>query len=592
MLSGNPEERIEALKHLINNFQLISDKKKAWDDVHSLTFDIDPDVRWSSTVFICSCFPNIPDINKALEDLHRLVSDEDVSVRWGAAYTIISIFSQIPDKNKFWKDIIKLTVDENDIMQGGAASSLGSIFMYVPNKLKAWEDLHNLVFHGDFQVRRGIAFSLGRAFPFVPNEYEASKDLQILMHDYFCDVRSFAAYSIGSIFPYVPDKKCAWQELIKLKENEENEVRSSTNHSLGRICIFKASQAETDKEYEKELKNAITFFEQAFINSRFINPSKFCLPFYRSFYTIVFNEEKQTQNEIEKYLTEAKNAITGSNNKKLLFDAVENLANALKEIQTLENMDLEAKKGELNFYRKYCEQAAELMRNTEEAAPFATATMRKGLSILDRKLKSLLEEIQEKAKTACRESQGTDTEVIACAVKEEVQKWEIRSQEEMTWYVENLIFTLESTIPKIPKNQHVFDRICQIREERDVIKQYSIVCTIIPMIPHLSMDERIGSLEAKVDAIYEGIRELVICTKPGISEEIVITTGFQFAGSGAQHVVTIPLQDISYFELKEDLGKIRGKTIDKLSKLPDRLAKKVKGYLLLNDREDVLEQLS
>ena len=261
-------------------------------------------------------------------------------------------------------------------------------------------------------------------------------------------------------------------------------------------------------------------------------------------------------------------------------------------MQNLENVDFTAKKGELNFYRKYCEQAAESMKNSEETAPSATKVMKKGFPILDRNLKSLLEEIQEKATTACRESKGTDTEEIACAVSQEVQKWEIGSQEEMTWNVENLIFALESSIPRVPANQRIFDRIQQIRDERDIIKQYSMVCTILPMIPHLSMDEKIESLEAKVDAIYEGIRELVICTKPGISEEIVITTGFQFAGSGAQHVVTIPLQDISYFELKEDLGKIRGKTIDKLSKLPDRLAKKVKGYLLLNDKEDVLEQLS
>ena len=82
-------------------------------------------------------------------------------------------------------------------------------------------------------------------------------------------------------------------------------------------------------------------------------------------------------------------------------------------------------KGELNFYRKYCDRAAELMRDTEETAPFATIAMRKGLPILDRNLKELLEEIQKKAKIACKESKGTDTEEIACDVNREVQKWEI-----------------------------------------------------------------------------------------------------------------------------------------------------------------------
>ena len=99
--------------------------------------------------------------------------------------------------------------------------------------------------------------------------------------------------------------------------------------------------------------------------------------------------------------------LRGSKSKELLFEAVENLANALKEVQNLENLDLEAKKDELNFYRKYCDRAAELMIDAKETAPFATIVMRKGLPILDRNLKGLIEEIQKKAKIACQVSQGT-----------------------------------------------------------------------------------------------------------------------------------------------------------------------------------------
>ena len=57
------------------------------------------------------------------------------------------------------------------------------------------------------------------------------------------------------------------------------------------------------------------------------------------------------------------------------------------------------------------------------------------------------------------------------------------------------------------------------------------------------------------------------------------------------HKITIPLQEISYSELKEDLEIIMGTKIDKLSKVPKRLANKIKGYLLLHDKEDVLEKL-
>ena len=78
------------------------------------------------------------------------------------------------------------------------------------------------------------------------------------------------------------------------------------------------------------------------------------------------------------------------------FEAVENLAKALKEVQKLEKSGLaKRRKASLIFIGNTVIVHAELMRDTEETAPFAARTMRKGLPILDRNLKELLEEIQE-----------------------------------------------------------------------------------------------------------------------------------------------------------------------------------------------------
>lgn len=136
---------------------------------------------------------------------------------------------------------------------------------------------------------------------------------------------------------------------------------------------------------------------------------------------------------------------------------------------------------------EYCEQAADLISETEHTSPYATQLLRKGLLILDRKLKSLLEEIQEKAKTACRESQGTDTEEIACAVSREVQKWEIGSQEEMGWYVENLVLVLKSKIPHTPENREILERIESLKSEKNLTKQYSVLPIIIGLIPTVNV---------------------------------------------------------------------------------------------------------
>ena len=176
----------------------------------------------------------------------------------------------------------------------------------------------------------------------------------------------------------------------------------------------------------------------------------------------------------------------------------------------------DAKKSELSFYRKYCDRAAELMVGVEEEAPFAIGTMRKGLPILDRNLKGLLEEIQKKAKTACQVSQGTATEEIACAINREIQKWEIGSQEEMSWQVENMIFILESSVPKELENQAIFDKIGQIGEEKDLARQYALVGSIFLLIPNLHIKQAISGLAKEVHQIKETVDTLTIALKPGI----------------------------------------------------------------------------
>jgi HEAT repeat protein len=155
---------------------------------------------------------------------------------------------------------------------------------------------------------------------------------------------------------------------------------------------------------KKELEKAIEFFEIAAKEAIYHNPAQFCLPFYHSFYTIIFKKH-ETEEEVSKYLEEAKVVIEGSENKKQLFEAVENLANALKEARNLGSLDLESKKGELNLYRKYCENASELMNNMQETAPFATEVLKKGIPILKRNIEELIEEIHRKTEQISKQTE-------------------------------------------------------------------------------------------------------------------------------------------------------------------------------------------
>ena len=525
----------------------------------------------------------------------------DPEERKHALEELNNFFSSMPDKQQAWDDILRLTNDIDMLVRNYAASALDYVFSHVLDKQQAWNDLHRLANDEERYMRFSATFAFYSIFSHVPDKRQAWNDLHRLTNDEDKLVRAVATFALGSAFSYVPDKRQAWNDLHRLNNDEDYYVRTTSNYSLGRVSIFMASQAETEENYKKELEKAIEYFEIAAKESSSSNPSQFCLPFYRSFYLIIFKKQKARE-EVNKYLEEAKSAIKGSESKKQLFEAVQNLAEALKEVQNLENLDLKAMKGELNFYRTYCERAAELMKDIDEKAPFATEVLRKGLPILDRNLKAIIEEIQEKAKNTYKQSQGTVTEEIAYSVCKEVQKWEMGSPEEMTQKVGDIAYVLKKKIGYVPENEYVLNKIEAMRYERNLVKQYEALLFVIEQIPTITVVpedavieniNKVGQeLGTKLDGLSQGMNEMRISLSPGITQEIEISSGIEILGTGAALITTIPLQEISYAELKEDLQKIKGEHISKLSELPKRLANRIKGYLLLKDREDIIKQLT
>jgi len=389
-------------------------------------------------------------------------------VRFRAISALVSAFSQVQDKQQAWNDLFRLTSDKDIDVRYSAAKALVSAFSQVSDKQQAWNDLFRLTNNEDH------------------------------------DVRFRAISALGSVFSQVQDKQQAWNDLFRLTNDKDSYVRTSSNHSLGRASIFMASQAETDEDYKKELEKSIEFFETAAKETSYFNPAQFCLPFYRSFYTIIFKEQ-EAKEEVNKYLEEAKAAIEGSESKKQLFETVQNLSEALKEVQNFGSLDLPRTKGELNFYRKYCDHAAELMTDLGKKSPSATEVLRKGLPILDRNLKELLEEIQEKARNTCKESKGTVTEEIACAVNREVQKWEISDPEEMIQNIEDLAYTLKNKVADVPENGYILSKIELMRNERDLNKQYGILLFVIARIPTMKIitEKELDRKFLKVDLIYD-----------------------------------------------------------------------------------------
>jgi predicted amidohydrolase len=98
----------------------------------------------------------------------------------------------------------------------------------------------------------------------------------------------------------------------------------------------------------------------------------------------------------------------GSQSKEKLLEAVENLGNALKEVQNA--WDFNAVKSDLNAYKRYLDSACELLDTTEEKAPGASRVIRRGMPIIDERIKGIIAEIQEKARALCKKTRGTSLE--------------------------------------------------------------------------------------------------------------------------------------------------------------------------------------
>ena len=58
----------------------------------------------------------------------------------------------------------------------------------------------------------------------------------------------------------------------------------------------------------------------------------------------------------------------------------------------------------------------------------------------------------------------------------------------MTFYVESFIFTLESKIPRLPENEHIFKMINESKDQKDINKLLVNTSELIEIIPEITID--------------------------------------------------------------------------------------------------------
>lgn len=495
------------------------------------------------------------DKEQAWKDLLELTKDEDSYVRWSAVDALGLVLQHVTEKEQAWRDLLAL-IKEIEV-QWRAAKAVCEAFQHLKDKDKAWEDLLALTEDKDFAVRYLAVYELGVAFQYMPDKEQAAKDLLALAKDVDSIVLKVAANALGQVFPYMPDKEQAVKNLLALTKDDEREVRLYANYSLGKISIYRATDAKSEESLKEEMVKAIEYFEKSSYESKNFNMAEFCLPFYRSYNAVIFKKE-DTNEEIERNLEEAKRAVAGSKSKEKLLQAIENLANALQEAQKLRGLD--EIKTDLNAYRRYCDRAEELLDETEDKAPGAAKLVRRGLPIIDERIKEIIAEIQEKTNVLCKETKDSPLEDIGKEVNTIGQNL-LRVRDPIG--LEKSVNNLENALSDICNRMVGIEKgeACELLE-REKNEQY-----IEYKLPLMSL------ILSKVSSQISNKQ------KSGIREELVISVGGTVFGTGAQHVITIPLQEIAYNDLKNDLKKIGSKDVFDLATLPPKLAENVKKYI-------------
>lgn len=601
----NSSVRKKAVIALGSALSYMPNNKQVWTDLYKLIRDKDANVRKEVAIVLGAVFLLVPDRKYAFNNLHKLTEDQNIVVQRKAIIAICANYPFIFNKNKAWEDIVQWIMNEkrdyitesnkvwevvNQLTQGEyvkvrrkAPNSLISAFPHINDKRQIWEDIIQFIFDEDIHVRRGGADLLKNVFPHVDNKL-AWKELHELIHkdDPIIIIRAISI--IGAFFSLIPNKKEAYDDLILLTKHKYSIVRSSANYALGKVAIFEAVNAESIDDFKTEFENSLVFFEKSLKEEIPFNLTKFCLPFYQSFYAITFKKHN-IKDEVEKYLLEAKTSVGDSKSKEKLLDIIKNLADALAEIQNSQETNLKEIKYDLNAYRRYCDRAMDLLASTEDRVPGATRLIRRGLPIIDKRIKAIVKEIQENAETLCKQTKGTPLEKLGKEVNGIGQDFSrIRDPIGLEKQVNIMEITLSKICDKMLEDEK--EEACELLK---IAEKELFVEDKLPLINNIlskvSSHMTIVKLEKKLD-------QIIISLKPGIREDLLITVGVEQSGTGVQHIITIPLQEISYFELKEDLEKIKGKTIDKLKSLPEKLASKIKDYLIRNKKNELLEILS
>lgn len=197
------------------------------------------------------------------------------------------------------------------------------------------------------------------------------------------------------------------EDICLLTKNQFENIRVAAFYTLGRASIIKASESEDMDALRTELESAVSYFAKASSQGTLRKSARFCYPFYKSYLAI--SQQKASEEDIKRYLVEAREAVEGSSSKEELISTVENLAEALKKARSLKDRPFKEVSDELKALKWYCDEAADHLIAVEDSAPGAVKLLRKYNPFIKERIETTIFEIQKEARDICAISRGSNT---------------------------------------------------------------------------------------------------------------------------------------------------------------------------------------
>ncbi|MDP2753352.1 MAG: class I SAM-dependent methyltransferase, partial [Nitrospirota bacterium] len=185
----------------------------------------------------------------------------------------------------------------------------------------------------------------------------------------------------------------------------------------GRASMIRAVKAENIEILKNNLERSIKFFENSSKKLDYFQLADFSLPLSRLIYTILFKREEKQKAEVDvqRHLEEAKNAAIGSESKEKLLESIKSTLHILKELDKLEEIDLNTMKSDLGTILQYCKDTEERLITAHEKEPHDAELIKKAISIIKDVISKMQEsspELSEKAKNISKQVNKIDENVL------------------------------------------------------------------------------------------------------------------------------------------------------------------------------------